>query len=161
MSVNKHKPHVFVLPEDDANRQMANGFHLEIGGLCQFQVLVEAGGWGKALSLFESDHVGGMRRFPDRFLLLLIDFDGQPGRLEQARNRIPGDLASRVFILGTLTEPERLKSRLGAYETIGRRLAENCRSGEQGAWSDPLLVHNQPEIDRLRPALTPVLFPGA
>lgn len=28
MSVNKHLPHVFVLPEDDANRQLANGFYL-------------------------------------------------------------------------------------------------------------------------------------
>lgn len=28
MSVNKYKPHVLVLPEDDANRQLANGFLL-------------------------------------------------------------------------------------------------------------------------------------
>ena len=28
MSVNRHQPHVFVLPEDDANRQMAIGFIL-------------------------------------------------------------------------------------------------------------------------------------
>jgi hypothetical protein len=26
MSANKYKPHVVVLPEDDANRQLANGF---------------------------------------------------------------------------------------------------------------------------------------
>lgn len=26
---NKHKPHVIVLPEDDANRQIANGFLLD------------------------------------------------------------------------------------------------------------------------------------
>jgi hypothetical protein len=26
MSLNKHKPHLIVLPEDDANRQIANGF---------------------------------------------------------------------------------------------------------------------------------------
>jgi hypothetical protein len=29
MSVNKYLPHVLVLPEDDANRQMANGFFLD------------------------------------------------------------------------------------------------------------------------------------
>ena len=26
MSVNKYKPHVLLIPEDDANRQLANGF---------------------------------------------------------------------------------------------------------------------------------------
>ncbi|HRI43685.1 MAG TPA: hypothetical protein PLL78_07365 [Fimbriimonadaceae bacterium] len=29
MSVNKHRPHLFVVPEDDACRQLANGFLLE------------------------------------------------------------------------------------------------------------------------------------
>jgi hypothetical protein len=29
MSVNKYHPHVLVLPEDDANRQLANGFLLD------------------------------------------------------------------------------------------------------------------------------------
>ena len=28
MSVNVYKPHVLVLPEDDANREIANGFLL-------------------------------------------------------------------------------------------------------------------------------------
>lgn len=30
MSVNRHKEHILVLPEDDANRQMANGLVLEM-----------------------------------------------------------------------------------------------------------------------------------
>jgi len=30
MSVNGHLPHVLVLPEDDANRQLANGFVLDL-----------------------------------------------------------------------------------------------------------------------------------
>lgn len=29
MSVNKERPHVLILPEDDANRQLANGFQLD------------------------------------------------------------------------------------------------------------------------------------
>jgi hypothetical protein len=29
MSVNRNRPHVFVLPEDDANLQLATGFVLE------------------------------------------------------------------------------------------------------------------------------------
>jgi hypothetical protein len=30
MSVNKYQPHVLLLPEDDANTELANGFVLEI-----------------------------------------------------------------------------------------------------------------------------------
>jgi hypothetical protein len=30
MSVNEHQPHVLILPEDRANLQLANGFHLEV-----------------------------------------------------------------------------------------------------------------------------------
>ena len=26
MSVNRYRPHIMILPEDDANRQLANGF---------------------------------------------------------------------------------------------------------------------------------------
>ena len=43
MSVNKFRQHVFVLPEDDANRQLANGFLLDLS-VRQVQILPEAGG---------------------------------------------------------------------------------------------------------------------
>ncbi len=40
MSVNRHLPHVFVLPEDGANRQLAKGFHLEVDWTRQRQMQV-------------------------------------------------------------------------------------------------------------------------
>jgi hypothetical protein len=43
MSVNKYLPHVLVLPEDDANRQLATGFEIEVKHTRRIQVLVEAG----------------------------------------------------------------------------------------------------------------------
>ena len=46
MSINKHKPHLLVLPEDDADRQIANGFVIAQGvGLDDraIQILPEAG----------------------------------------------------------------------------------------------------------------------
>ena len=51
--MNKQVPHVFVLPEDDANRQLANGFVLD-GGLDgrRIQILEEAGGWMEVLNRF-------------------------------------------------------------------------------------------------------------
>ncbi len=45
MSVNKYLPHVFVLPEDDANRQLASGFHLQVPWDRQRQMQVLSSGW--------------------------------------------------------------------------------------------------------------------
>lgn len=47
--VNRNLPHVPVLPEDDANRQMVNGFLVELSVPRQIQRLEEAGGWRKVL----------------------------------------------------------------------------------------------------------------
>src|SRR5437868_5481026 len=129
MSVNKYQSHVLVLPEDDANRQLANGFLMDPSLLTRkIQVLEEAGGWMNVLNLFKSDHLIGMERYPKRFMVLLIDFDGQEDRLDNAKTAIPDHLTERVFILGTLSEPEALKADLGAsYEDIGSRMAQSCR----------------------------------
>src|SRR6266446_10607727 len=109
MSVNKYQPHVLVLPEDDANRQLANGFLLEQSLLTRkIQVLEEVGGWTLVLERFLSDHVVDMERYPGRFMVLLIDFDGREERMQHAKARIPAHLTKRVFILGAWSEPEAL-----------------------------------------------------
>ncbi|WP_268812035.1 hypothetical protein [Aphanizomenon flos-aquae] len=41
-----------------------------------------------------------MRQFPQRNMLLLIDFDAQEDRFSYAKDYIPEDLRDRVFILG-------------------------------------------------------------
>src|SRR6266478_2823150 len=100
MSVNKYHPHVLVLPEDGANRQLANGFLLDQRlSTWKIQVLEEAGGWTQVLEHFLSDHVMAMDRYPGRFMVLLIDFDGREERLQDAKQKIPGRLTDRVFIL--------------------------------------------------------------
>jgi hypothetical protein len=119
-----------------------------------------ARGWIKVLDLFESVHVEEMNRSPSRSMVLLIDFDGHPERLQQAKNRIPDNLTDRVFVLGALGEPEDLKrANLGSYEKIGSNLAADCREGTVTTWGHPLLRHNASEIERLRPRLLPILFP--
>jgi len=48
MSVDKYKPHIFILPEDGANRQLAIGFRLELTLLgidrCKFLMWLAVGG---------------------------------------------------------------------------------------------------------------------
>ena len=159
MSVNKYLPHVFVLPEDDANRQLANGFLLDqFISTRRIQVLPEAGGWTRVLECFISDHVVKMDTYPNRFMVLLIDFDGRKERLNDAKARIPSHLTDRVFILGALSEPEALRDELGSYEAIGLAMAKDCREETDTTWGHRLLQHNAGEIGRLRGQVRPIVF---
>jgi hypothetical protein len=161
VSVNKRRPHVFVLPEDGANRQLARGFQLEVDWTRQrqMQVLEEADGWIAVLERFDSDHVAGMESNAHRFMVLLIDLDGKQERLQHVKSRIPGHLTDRVFVLGTLSEPEALKSAgLGTYEAIGFAMARDCREETDTIWGHDLLRHNAGELARLRERVRPILF---
>lgn len=151
-----------VLPEDDADRHLANGFLLHPDVMaCNVQILEEAGGWNAVVERFLKDHVSAMRRYPQRYMVLLLDFDGNEGRRKQVRAKIPDDLSSRVFILGVLHEPEDLKGELGSYERIGSMLAQDCRDGTDKTWCHALLSHNKDELVVLRQSVLPVLFPVA
>lgn len=162
MSVNRKRPHVLVLPEDDANRQLANGFHLDLGqhiSARQFQVLVEAGGWMKVLKEFLETHVAAMERNPYRHMILLIDLDNREQRLRCAKDQVPGHLTDRVFILSSLSKPEALRADLGPYyEAVGLAMARDCWEETNTIWGHPLR-HNSSELDRLRITVRPILFP--
>lgn len=163
MSVNQHLPHVLVLPEDDANRQIANGFHkqLDWDRLGKMQVLRPAGGWSRVLDLFETEHLQAMERCSTRYLVLVLDFDEKDDRFDKAMAVIPAHLAERVFVLGTWSEPEFLKPQLKCnYESIGAILADDCRYKTENGWANSLLKHNSAELKRLRDHVAPVLFSG-
>ena len=157
MSANKHLPHVLVLPEDDDNRQLANGFQLELDSVRQRQLQIDpvAGGWLAVLELFVSVHVSAMARYPNRFVVLIIDFDRKDDRLSYAKSKIPEDLRERVFVLGVWSEPKDLRMPL---EEIGSALARDCREETDVTWGNELLQHNASELARLRDRVRPILF---
>lgn len=130
MSVNRGRHHLMVLPEDDANRELANGFHLGCGAIRQLQVLPPAGGWTKVVDSFTTVHVRELKRNPLRFLALLIDFDGDPNRRRLVTEKIPPHLTERVFLLGNFHHPERLRQSLAMpLEAIGEQAAQDCPDG--------------------------------
>lgn len=164
MSVNKYRPHLFVLPEDDANRQLANGFQLDplLNNTRQMQILEVAGGWREVLARFGEDHIAEMNGNPGRFMVLLIDCDGDDERLIEAKAGIPENLRERVFILGAREEPESLRQELGmTYEEIGLALAKDCRDNTNGISTHEHLSHNLAELERLRTLVRPIFFPAA
>ena len=161
MSVNKYLPHVMVLPEDDANRQLANGFLLhESVALRAIQVLNEAGGWTRVRELFANEHIAEMENYTQRHMVLVVDFDRRSNRLNEMRRAIPNGLAGRVFVIGVWREPEDLPKKLGSFEHIGYQLANECHENTRKVWNHELLKHNANEVDRMTTTLRPILFPS-
>ncbi len=161
MSCNKFRPHLLVLVEDDANRQILNGFtnHRALNTRV-IQILPPSGGWTKVVDGFRDNQISDMGTYTERRMLLVVDFDGVPEqRIEEIRRDIPDHLKARVFIVGTRSTPENLRNETGAsFEKIGRDLAKDCADNTRTAWNFPGLAHNAAELDRLFRDVRPFLF---
>lgn len=163
MSVNKHKRHLYVIPEDDDNRELANGFinNLFVND-CQAQVLPVAGGWPSVLDKFKTKYIPHLKNYLDGHLVLLIDFD----QIVQERRakflaEIPSELRDRVFVIGVWDEPKDLKQAINYsknYEEIGSALADDCYSNTTYMWGHAHLIHNDLERLRLMKAVKSILF---
>ncbi|WP_373526458.1 hypothetical protein [Nostoc sp.] len=159
MSINKDKPHILVLPEDDANRQIANGFIVYLPNSPLIQVLPVARGWKNVVKKFTNHYAFKMRQYPHRMIALLIDFDQDKDRLSYVKLQIPDDLEDRVFVLGVLSEPESLKRDIKKdFEKIGEALAKDCSDNTNELWGHDLLKHNKTELDRMILSVKPFLF---
>ncbi|HUY88749.1 MAG TPA: hypothetical protein VMV10_08450 [Pirellulales bacterium] len=159
--MNKYESHVFVIPEDDANRQIAEGFveYHEVNHL-RIRVMPVAGGWANVLVTFQNEYVRTLRNFGKAHIVMLIDFDDQ---VEQRRARfeeeIPEDVKTRVFVIGSKYTPEALKKSMKiAFEKIGESLAGDCRADTAENWSHEQLEHNETERQRLVETVKPFLF---
>lgn len=164
--INKYADHLLVLPEDDANRRLVNGFLKKVNVKYRcVQVLPEAGGWRHVLAALQDPAVvNGLMTYPKRRLLLMIDFDAQAAaRLQDYANllaALPVAAQSRVYLLGSLETPERLRAACGLQlESIGNQLASDCPPPPAGGlWSHPHMQHNAPELTRLVAQVQPLLF---
>ena len=160
MSANHYQPHVIVIPEDRANRQILSGFQL-VCSTRSIHRVPEAGGWLRVLDCFQSEHIPALRKYPARIVVLLVDFDGDMSRGQQVKSQIPADLQDRVFGLGSQTCPEDLKTAgLGSFETIGRKMAQDCCQNTNEIWDHELLRHNAAELARFCQQARPILFGG-
>jgi len=164
MSINKYRPHILVLPEDDANRQIANGFLLNPNiDSRAIQVLPPAGGWESVVEQFRKYHAPEMRKFRERRFVLLIDFDLDKNRLSYVNSEILGEMRDRVFVLGVLSEPEDLKRNMESrisLERIGENLAQGCPENTNELWNHDLLIHNRTELEQIALSVRSFLFPS-
>jgi len=159
--MNRYLPHVYVLPEDDCDRQLADGFILhDQVKTPRIQVMPPAGGWREVLKEFQTAYVRRLREDPEGHVVLLIDFDGDySNRREEFERTIPDDLKQRVSVIGASHTPEELRKAMGkSFEKIGKDLADDCFAGTEIVWNHPQLEHNGPDRERLINSVRGFLF---
>lgn len=149
-----------MIPEDDANRQIANGFlnHYAVDE-CAGYVATPAGGWTHVLTVFKDNYIKYLYGWDKAYIVLLIDFDNADNRKERCEKDIPEDLKSRVFIIGSRQCPEAAVKAIGKKpEEIGSLLADECSSGQYVVWTNDHFGHNYAERQRLSEAVKDFLF---
>ena len=157
--MNDYRPHIYVLPEDDATRQMAVGFYQKVPDQRLMQILPPSGGWTYVLKSFLLEYQPTMQTLPHRYVILVIDFDKDTERLEHIKNQIDPSILARVFILGAFLEAEDLRRNVGEnLETIGQLLAQDCQNQTMNIWGNALFKPLQDEIERARMTLRPLIF---
>lgn len=158
--VNRYKPHVCILPEDEATSQIANGFALRVKDERVIKIEHFARGWTDVEAQMLELYTPLMLQFPEIRLVLLIDFDFNSSRLERIRSNIPDELQKRVFVFGAFSEAEDLKRQNGAknLEAIGKTLAQECQSKSYTLWNHELLQHLETELLHAQSELRPLLF---
>jgi hypothetical protein len=163
VSVNKHKRHLYILPEDDDDRELANGFinNLWVNDR-QARVLPVAGGWLSVLEKFKVEYIPHLKMYDQGNIVLLIDFDGEyESRSSKFAQEVPEELRDRVFVIGVMDEPRDLKRALNLtknFEEIGSALADDCHDNTTKMWGHPHLKHNDRERIRLTTSVKSVLF---
>ncbi|MHB1558778.1 MAG: hypothetical protein ACYC61_15095 [Isosphaeraceae bacterium] len=130
--MNKFIPHIFVIPEDEADREIADGFvNNQRVDDRRIQVMPVARGWPNVLTTFQDEYIPRLRKYPLGHVVMLVDFDDRGNdRMARFRQVIPDDLGGRVFVVGSSMNPEALKDALKlSAEKIGWQLAEDCAQG--------------------------------
>ncbi len=159
--MNKYVEHIYVIPEDDEDRQIAVGFvnHHRVRDP-RIQVMPVAGGWPVVLRTFKVEYIQKLRDNPKAHVVMIIDFDGQfKQRREEFANEIPDEIKPRVFVVGPKDEPGDLRNALNqSLERIGESLADECGSGNTALWGHEQLEHNEPDRQRLEQTVKLFLF---
>ena len=159
--MNRFKEHVYIIPEDDRDRQIAVGFVRHHGVKDDpIKVMPPAGGWPNVLKTFKDEYVQKLRNNEKAHVVMLIDFDEQfEDRKKKFDDAIPSELKERVFVIGSKNTPETLGAALNkTARKIGEALAEDCDAGRAGDWGHEQLAHNEPERKRLEETVKPFLF---
>ena len=151
MSINKYDNFLIIETEDDANRQILNGFMKGVGlNIRKIQLSNHCSGWSSVINKFESKMISYLNEYQKGYVIMVIDFDDHyDERKRMIEEKIPSNLYNRVFVLGAKKEPEDLKRNLGLnYEAIGEKMADGFLDNNHQLWECEDLKHNLEELHR-------------
>ncbi len=165
MAINRYRKHLLICAEDDAYRDIANGFVKNYAVAAKnIQVDTPAGGLPKLLKIFSEEYIDLLRKYQNCHVLLLLDLDRKNNRTKVVCDKIPLDVRDRVFVLCCRDEAEDVKKDLkcASPERIGEKLAESCHNNTFTVPGDPWLCvqlqNNAPELTRMAATVRPFLF---
>lgn len=165
MSTNNFLPHIVFLPEDRAQNSVLNGFlgHSSFINNKQISPLPLYGGRLEIDEKFEKNYLNDLKKFKDRHLVLLFDFDKKGvDKFKLVKEQLAQqdeDIRNRVYLLGPMDEPEDLRRATSlSLEKIGKKLAAECFENKLELWEHEHLKHNTSERRRLNVAVRSILF---
>lgn len=170
MSINRQQKHVIFFGEDEATRNLAQGF-IEGENINELRCDVWhtfGTGWK---STTEAMELVGMSRYPLTHLILVIDLDRQEKHhIEDLKQEIDQtSFSDRVYVIGGSKDVQALQRAFTAANSIGkisaqdtgREIANQCFKDEscvEGVWCDPALEHNRTELERICRNLKDIIF---
>jgi hypothetical protein len=151
MSVNWYKPHIILVPEDEAIHRIAVEFRKAmIFQDVRWHVDEYKGGWIKVVESLAGEVQVQLSK-PHRIMIALIDFDGHPeARRNYFFSELPESVHDRIFLFGLRGQAEDLKRSMGlSLSEIGITINRACLEGDLSPWDNEQLAVNKSELERL------------
>lgn len=161
MSINRQQEHVIFFGEDEATRDLAQGF-VESAKINELRCDVWhtfGTGWQSTVEAIE---LVNMVRYPLTRLVLVIDLDRKGvHHIDKIKREIAeSPFKDRVYVIGGAKDVQALQRAFVAANSIGkmseqdtgRKIADECFKDEsciEGVWANPELVGNVAELVRL------------
>ena len=157
--MNKFKPHLFIAPEDDADRQIAVGFQMHLEAKGEMQIVDVARGWLKVVGVIKDEYVPLLKNNLNSHVLGIIDCDKDADRIAEQLENFPEDIRNRIFLLGVNENPQEFKrSAKMHFAKIGEKLADECYKDELDLWNHEMLSYSSSEALRAKDALRELVF---
>ena len=126
--MNKNKPHLVIVPEDEAWATLTRGFFM---ARAEGNIKVDrtCGGYNKEMTHFKDKLQPKMASNPNMHVLLLVDFDRKfASRMTNFTQLVYPDYNKRAFMVGCKDEIQNLNTEYGGgkLEDLGQTMGNIC-----------------------------------
>lgn len=157
MSVNRERPYLIVLFEDNAYKDLFLGFEFSFHKQIQQKPVLQ--GFDDVLFQLTNSNsttLKELNKYPNAYILAITDADmdsHQESNIDTLKKSIKGIYRNRIFVLGSKYEAENIKKEIigqGKWRRLAKELESSCQNDSCELWHNDMLKHNLDEIVRLR-----------